>query len=803
MLLSARENLSFFLEFESRGKWQPAKHLELLCDKLEAVERGELKRLMVFMPPRFGKALALDTPVPTPDGWKLIKDLKPGDAVFAIDGTITRVVGVSPIWKNRPVYKITTDTGTSVIADAAHEWYVRLDRKRKVFSIRETQFLYERQKRMREFRAPMIPMHSGLELPERDLPIPPYTLGVWLGDGRSSMGFITQSEEDKEHILSRIREEGFITRPHKDKKNTGILGLQTLLRENNLLDNKHIPPQYLRASREQRIALLQGLIDTDGYVAPNGCVEFSTTNERLAKDVAELVRSLGVKCSILKGTATLYGKICGDKWRVIFYFSEAASLPRKRKYCRNATKSPGNYINIEPAGYADTICIEVEHPSHLFLVGEGMIPTHNSEVVSKKFPVWFLGRNPDKEIIISSYSAELAFDFSRIARDTFKEWGPKIFGVEISKTLSSVERWGLQDHRGGLTAAGVGGPITGRGAHVAIIDDPVKNWEEAQSDIIREKIWDWYRSTLRTRLAPNGAIVLVMTRWHEDDLAGRLLKQAEKDGEKWDVISLPALAEENDILGRKVGEPLWPERFSLEEIESIKAALGNHMFTALYQQRPQPAEGGLFKKQYFKHFTIENDYYVLDGNRYIHKNHCWIFQVCDPAISTKETADYFVLQTWAVTPESDLLLLDNIRTRIEGPDQVDLIVNNYYKWKPAYVGIEKVAYQTALIQMVLRKGIPIRELEPDKDKWARAQPLAARYENGKVYHLSGAEWLNDFENELLMFPNGTHDDQVDAAAYAALEMFVPHTKSEKKKSIFEIAIERAFNARKPKESGWF
>src|SRR5690606_463657 len=198
------------------------------------------------------------------------------------------------------------------------------------------------------------------------------------------------------------------------------------------------------------------------------------------------------------------------------------------------------------APHLELLCREIQEVERRVREGEGdrlmvfMPPRHGkSEVVSKKGPAWLLGRNPDWEIIISSYAADLAYDFSRIARTTLKAQGPPLWGVDVDPESSAVGRWGIKDHRGGLIAAGVGGPITGRGAHIAIIDDPFKNWQDAQSATIREMVWNWYRSTLRTRLAPGGAIILVMTRWHVDDLAGRLLKEELNDlGEEWRVISL-------------------------------------------------------------------------------------------------------------------------------------------------------------------------------------------------------------------------------------------------------------------------
>ena len=430
-----------------------------------------------------------------------------------------------------------------------------------------------------------------------------------------------------------------------------------------------------------------------------------------------------------------------------------------------------------PARHLELLCSKLEEVERggLKRLMVFMPPRHGkSEVVSKKFPAWYLGRNPDKEIIISSYAAELAYDFSRIARNTFREWGPRLWGLNLADDSGAVGRWGIQGHRGGLTAAGVGGPITGRGAHVAIIDDPFKNYEEAASETIRQKVSNWYKSTLRTRLAPGGAIVLVMTRWHEKDLAGELKEAMEVGGEQWEIIELPAIADEDDILGRQPGEPLWPERYPLSELQSTKATLGSYLWAALYQQKPSPTAGNKFKRAWFRYFEIDCDFVVLhtpgeeEEIKRFPLNQCWCFQTCDPAASTKTSADYFVLATWFVTPHKDLLLRDVIRTRLEGPDQPKLFEQGYQRWRPRLQGVETKNMGITLFQDLRRKGLPVIDLKAETDKETRALPVMARMEAGTVYFLKNAPWLGDYEDELLMFPNGEHDDQVDVTSYAGI-----------------------------------
>jgi predicted phage terminase large subunit-like protein len=406
-----------------------------------------------------------------------------------------------------------------------------------------------------------------------------------------------------------------------------------------------------------------------------------------------------------------------------------------------------------------------------------MPPRHGkSERVSKKFPAWHLGRNPQDEMIIASYSLDLSRDFSRIARQTLAERKP-VFGVELDKQRSAAESWGIQGYRGGLTAAGVGGPITGKGARIAIIDDPVKNAEEANSETMREKIWEWYQSTLYTRLTPDGRIILVMTRWHEDDLVGRLLKKEKDDiingehvGDRWTVINFPALAEDDDIIGRTQGEALWPEfGFTEERMKQIKSDVGSYVFNALYQQRPSAADGTIFKREHFRYFreeTIHNQQYFIVGDKRYEKLKCWAFQTVDTANSLKTINDPFVVSTWIVTPDKDLLLYDVYRTHIEGPDQKPLMKEQAQRYKPRFQAIEDKTFGTNLIQECKREGMSIRPIKVDKDKVTRSLVIAARYEVGKVYHRENAPWLTDYEDELLSFPRGKHDDQVDTASMA-------------------------------------
>jgi predicted phage terminase large subunit-like protein len=402
-----------------------------------------------------------------------------------------------------------------------------------------------------------------------------------------------------------------------------------------------------------------------------------------------------------------------------------------------------------------------------------MPPRHGkSETCSKYFPAWFLGLYPNKRVILSSYEADFAASWGRKVRDLIDEHGSTIFGRSVSKASSAADRWDLAGYDGGMVTAGVGGPITGRGAHLLLIDDPVKNAEEAMSKTSREKALEWYKSTAYSRLEPGGGVVLIQTRWHQDDLAGKLLQEMEDGGERWDVFNFPAIAEEEDALGRQPGQPLWSARYDIDALKRIKRTLGPYWWAALYQQRPSPIEGNLFRRASFRYFSDKGENWELfipEGSRLVLKSEAVIFQTCDPAGGAKQQNDYFALGTWAFLPKSgDLLLLDLLRLHQQGPQLPGIIRAGNAQWKPALIGIEPAHIGLTLFQTLQQEGLPVIPLKPDTDKVTRSLPASARYESGNVYHRHGAEWLHVLEDELTNFPNAAHDDTVDVVSYAAI-----------------------------------
>lgn len=445
---------------------------------------------------------------------------------------------------------------------------------------------------------------------------------------------------------------------------------------------------------------------------------------------------------------------------------------------------------LSPAGFAHRVSGgRWECPKHLALLNRklaqvaagrirrlmiAMPPRHGkSQFASQYFPAWYLGTFPDHRVILVGYEASFAASWGRKARDILREHGPSQFGVSVRRDAASAESWLIAGRYGGMDTAGVGGPLTGKGANLLIIDDPIKNAEDANSPTLREKAWDWYTSTAYTRLEPGGAIILIQTRWHEDDLAGRVLANARCGGEPWEVLELPALAVEDDILGRPRGEALWPNRYSVAALERTKATLGSYWFAALYQQRPAPAEGNRFKRYWFRYWSAEGQgsLYRLRGvpDRIVRARDCRRFGTVDLAVSTRTSADYTVLAAWAVTPDGDLLLIDLIRERFEEPDLIRQAVALRARHDLDYLAVEANGVQLGIVQTMRRSPhkLAVRGIVNDRDKLSRASTAIIRCEAGQIFFPERAPWLDTYESELLGFPSGAHDDQVDATSLAA------------------------------------
>lgn len=373
---------------------------------------------------------------------------------------------------------------------------------------------------------------------------------------------------------------------------------------------------------------------------------------------------------------------------------------------------------------------------------------------SMLFPPWFMAQHPDKMVIAASHTHELAERWGRRCRNHIAEHGFAL-GVNLAEGDTAAGRWAIASG-GEYFAAGVGGAVTGRRADLVVIDDPVRSREDADSEVMREKTADWYRSDLLTRLKPGGRIVVIQTRWHEDDLSGRLLEAMKAGGDQWRVISLPALAIENDPLGRKPGEALWPEWESAEALARKRNALLPREWSALYQQNPVPDDGDYFKADWIKRYTHTPDVKTLR-----------IVGGSDYAV-TADGGDHTVHIVIGVDPDKRPYVLDMWRGQTTPDVWIDAWCDLVTAWKPIEWGEEKGQINAAVGPFLTRRAVERRAFVYRRgfvsrtDKAIRAQSIRGRMAQLGLYVPSDAPWAADFITELMQFPAGKHDDQVDA-----------------------------------------
>lgn len=420
-------------------------------------------------------------------------------------------------------------------------------------------------------------------------------------------------------------------------------------------------------------------------------------------------------------------------------------------------------------------------------------PRHGkTEQVSRLFPAYLLGRLPDSRVIVTSYGADLAQDDSRAIREyVVGDRYQAVFGsrsaldeaVDLAQDARARANWNLAaPHRGGVVAAGVGGGITGKGAHLLIVDDPFKNRDEAESEPYRKRVKSWWTSSAYTRLEDSAAVVITHTRWNRDDLAGYLLQQMVQDpllADQYHVLFLPAVALEEeeycrdeadylrnlergifipqrDPLGRKPGEPLWPEKYSVEALARIRANVLDFEFTCLYQQLPRPQSGGFFD---------EENLVVVDKAP---EGLLW-FRYVDLALGKTVAADWNATVATALDPATgDVYFRDLLHVHELSDFEAQLVeLMKADSEKGTIWGFEEVTFQELFMRDLLKKpelaNKSILPVKPEGDKVSRARPLQLRAKQGKVKLVLGP-WNRKFINELLGFPSGKHDDLVDTAS---------------------------------------
>lgn len=1063
------------------------------------IAAGEEVRLLLSLPPRHGKLCGNSVPILTVEGWKVHGDLKKGDYVFGREGKRTCVVECGSYGSASMAVEISDGKITETIkCHPNHEWFVRCRGTGK-WTVKETKQLKKEIEELVETRSIFqLDYATTLEFEDDiELPIEPYSFGVWLSNGSKTGSYICHAEDDFEYadeFLKQLKPFGVNQASRNQHKNysnvwyTRLRGFATFLKEINQYKNKHIPDIYLQASTKQKLDLLAGLIDTDGSVdKETGRVRFINTNEKIIFPVIDILRSLGHRVSVNKvppqvSTSGVIGR--KNVYYVSFYskFDIPTKIKRKKIVPSNGLRRLRVIKSITDCPPEPGKCIQVEAEDGIYLAGKTLIPTHNSMFVSEHFPAWYLGRFPDKQVMLISYQAEFAKTWGRKARNVFIEHGKNVFGLEVSDETSAADYWGIKDHRGMMTTAGMGGSITGRGAdccagdcvihtecgnmridelvalknkpkvlsynhetgaleyknviatrttsttefieiktnsgntlnctsrhrvyshqrgytqagilggwetlttikkeqretlfdlwetqkrcwsslssllfggkedrlcdgvfslqntlcetksrdrkiftewansfllqskmcfhttkekmrtlwgtyrkenksllwavpfnqekrnrinwetfslqkmrsfykkykslqvlqrclftrrlpsfvqtylrpyieerqgemcslffeksscgssyrrgstqqqfgqsdnnvfgvshrtpqvgtdaistikkysceeqpvydiqvegnsnffaegilvhNCLIIDDPIKGREQAMSAKILEDQFDWFGSDVYSRLEPGSSAIIIMTRWATEDLVGMLEKDMRHGGEHWDVLNLPAFAEEDDPLGRELDEALWPERWTRDMLLKKKARMTSYWWTSTHQQRPVPLGGTLIKSEWFQRYKV------------LPANPDKIVLSLDTAMKEKEINDYTVLGVWYLK-DKNYYLAHVTRERINFPKLCDLTKNAYVKYKPHAVLIEDKGSGISLIQQMQKDtSMPTVAINPVVDKVIRMDGETHTIAAGHMFlPEAGTEpWLMDYEDEMLAFPNSARKDQVD------------------------------------------
>jgi predicted phage terminase large subunit-like protein len=1068
----ARRRLSYFAS-QVYPPFAAPRHIAALCAKLEEVAAGRIKRLLITMPPRHGKPVFNGTMVLTAEGVrKEIAELVPGDRVITHLGRSRQVLALIPQGE-LPCVLIRTVSGREVTAALDHP------------------FLTPEGWVNAGDLVPGMTLANVSEpatcAGEPDRPLEEFRLaGYFIGDGstgwsqggRSCAASITAADvaqcEDIEHCAEAL---GFTAQWRIYRRKDGTLltarrynlsgGVREWLKATGLAGGtshtKRVPTWVFRASPEQVGNFVAAYFGCDGSINQRGgarrdlVAELYSVSRDLLADVQHLLLRLGIQSRIATKQATIRGQphtsyrltitsqddMARFRERIPLLGSRLAKLHEWTVYRKRFSGGllGDEIVSIADVGLQDCSCITVDE-DHSYTVND--LVCHNSTLTSHLFPPWYLGNNPDHRIIACSYSVELAYDFSRKARSVVisPEYRALFPHVGLAADARAMGQWNLADptrrdtqgrptpYEGGYVSAGVGGGITGRGAHIILVDDPLRNRQDASSKTTLDAQWDWYTSTVYTRLEGPGAIVLVMcmagdtpvlmqdgtekslrdirpgdriatyedgkvgvstvrnwanqgpdtvfeirmksgitvranarhpflvqtdrgpewqrtaalvpgtailrvigasgeassaprkdatnppnvrggacpitactagqkasaphltilsravkrvsniatkstrksmiavlpsrmanapsansplslapthaptgaansastiamradrsehssvttaisssdtekqsddylpplntygviqdtvlevveagvedvfdlevertanfianglvshnTRWSEEDLAGRLIREmGTPSKDQWDVFNLPALAEEGDLLGRGVGEALWPEKFDEDALESIRVNIGTQDFTALYQQRPFRAAGTIFRREWWQRYR------GVDLSRAQQ-----IIQVWDTAFKAKESSDYNVCSTWALLP-AGAYILDVFRERLEYPELKRKAEDLHARWRPNAVLIEDRASGQSLIQDLERNTrIPVIPVKADTDKPVRASAVSSYVEARRVYLPDDAAWVDEWVEEHAAFPYGAHDDQVDTSSMALKRLFI-------------------------------
>jgi len=814
--------------FIDSAPWTDGWPIEAVAEHLQAVVDGDIKRLIINIPPRCGKLLADDTPVLTTNGWKNHGELQVGDHVFTPSGVPTRVEAISePAPAN---VRMEFFDGSVIYCHEDHEW-VFYNRSTKTWENVEARvFLEPRRGRWGQTKGKVkqvlsddralyqLPLKCALQFPEAILKMPPYVLGAWLGDGSTGKPCISHAASDQSYI-DKIVGLGYpISTSHVHAK-TGVLTtyfsgsggrsnpprMTQELRELGVFTDKHIPQAYLRASVGQRLELLAGLIDTDGNVDEGSRCHFTTSSRALADGVVELVRSLGWRASEIEIEPVLSSSgIQGKRPYWVISFQPSMHIPTALERKRIKRLAPKRRIGLksvsfDPCGKIGR-CIQVAMGDGLYLAGRHLTPTHNSSITSVAFPAWTWAQmvngstcGPGVQFLHASYAQQLTLrDSVKCRRLIESPWYQGMWGdrFTLNTDQNTKSRFG-NDKGGERLITSVGAAVTGEGGDIIVIDDP-NAANEAFSEANIEATKEWWDGTMSTRLnnPKTGAFVVIQQRLAEDDLTGHIL---EKEADNWTHLCLPMRYEPERAFVSKIGwqdprsepgELLWEDRFGDAEVASLERALGIYKSAGQLQQRPEPAGGGIIKRDWWQLWE-QREFPPMD----------FIIASLDTAYTVKTSNDPSAMTVWGVFTtdthatayrmlDADgrpmyidrsfnetapkVMMIHAWTERLEFHDLVEKVAKTCKALKVDKLLVENKASGISLAQEMRRlygnEGFAVQLSDPKSmDKMARLYSVQHLFAEGMIY-APDKQWADEVITQVGQFPKGRHDDLVDTVS---------------------------------------
>lgn len=749
----------------------PAPHIRVLSKELMKLYKTNPYRLCVAMPPRH--KLADSTPILTSNrGWTTHGDLKIGDYVYGLNGEPTKIIGISD--KSNCNQLITFSNGSKILAHEEHLWTVSKRGNKNPLTIttseikKDYQYTEKNGKKRYRYHLPFI---KPIQYPKTELPLDPYFLGLWLGDGSSTKPCITHDPKDIEsikHIPYKIST--ICTHTETGVKTTYFShqGIIKKIKELHLYNNKHIPRIYLEACVEDRLQLLAGLIDSDGSVDKNGRVRFININKQLIHDVFELCTGLGLypyfhvrkkeDMNHYKRNSKYNIKSTHDAYVVGFQpkYNIPTQIPRKR-----INKTPTHrrlaITDITTVKGEQGKCIEIENPDGIYLAGKQLIPTHNSKssLVTIAYPLWLIFQKPNLNILIVNNEGSLSEKFGIQIREYIRRYGA-YFNVYLSETKHSSTHIMFcnqegEDYTGSIRLTGANGSITGQDADYLIIDDPYKGFEDITPTLLQKKI-DWFDTIIEQRIEPHTRFILLHTRWHSNDLQGYFKTNRSMD---YHFIEFPAIKPD--------GTPLWKEKYSIELLEKKRENIGERLFQSIFQQKPIDDSSNFFDLNKFHWGAPPKELTTI--------------QMCrgwDTASSDPGKNDFTAgVPIYLLNDYKSILITDFVHGQfgkdtsqeiknqiiLDGVDNISIIETGvaaagallYDNWEQQLPGY------------LLERAIPV----PNNSKADRATPLKDYIYDRHVYvDIQDNKLRKTFQDEFRAFPNGEHDDIVDATAHA-------------------------------------